>query len=358
VPDCLHVSILQTEESCQAQKELSLLHRFVADRRLCLYGAVWAFLFAAFLPAAQRLPAADPPQEPLRVGNQSPAEFPGLHNVFRLSKKLYGGSMPEGDEGFQSLQRLGIRTVISVDGARPEVERARKYGMRYVHLPFGYDGCPSPRAAQIVRAVRDLPGPVYLHCHHGRHRSPAAAAFARIVLDGISNEEAVEEMERAGTGKNYIGLYEEVRAYEPPTKEEIDAVKADFPEVAPVPPMMEAMVRMQRRLDHLLLSQKEGWQVPARHPDVKPAHEALQLREHFTEMLRTPDVKKKPSDFREWMRRSENDSRKLEAALRAGNHPRATASLGRVAATCGSCHAKYRNVPQVGVRKGDEGMRG
>src|SRR6516164_7654896 len=58
------------------------------------------------------------------VGNSAPAEVAGLHNVFRISAGLYSGSVPEGDAGFDSLHRLGIRTVISVDGARPDVDRA------------------------------------------------------------------------------------------------------------------------------------------------------------------------------------------------------------------------------------------
>src|SRR5438094_677830 len=83
-----------------------------------------------------------------------------------------GCSSPDGDEGFHSLQQLGIKTIVSVDGARPEVDLARKYGLRYVHLPIGYDAVPREQALRIARAIRDLPGPVYIHCHHGRHRGP------------------------------------------------------------------------------------------------------------------------------------------------------------------------------------------
>jgi cytochrome c556 len=46
------------------------------------------------------------------------------------------------------------------------------------------------------------------------------------------------------------------------------------------------------------------------------------------------------------MRDGETDGKALEAALRAGRLNQASMSLGRVAAGCGSCHAKYRNVPQ------------
>src|SRR5215475_14398645 len=81
------------------------------------------------------------PAEPAQV-ELGAVEAPGLHNVYRLTEKLLSGSSPEGDEGFASLQRLGVKTIISVDGMRPDLERAHRFGMRYVHLPIGYDGVP------------------------------------------------------------------------------------------------------------------------------------------------------------------------------------------------------------------------
>src|SRR5438105_3507728 len=54
-------------------------------------------------------------------------EAPGIHNVFQITAALFSGSSPEVEEGFRSLQKLGIKTVISVDGARPDVVTAHKY---------------------------------------------------------------------------------------------------------------------------------------------------------------------------------------------------------------------------------------
>lgn len=113
-----------------------------------------------------------PLPEQRQFGDVTAGESPGLHNDFRLSEKLYRGGVPIGEAGYRSLQGLGIKTIISVDGAPPDLVLARKFSMRYVQLPFGYDGCPTPTANAIVKVVRDLPGPVYIHCHHGKHRSP------------------------------------------------------------------------------------------------------------------------------------------------------------------------------------------
>src|SRR5262245_33238393 len=96
-----------------------------------------ALLAVAAAAATGRLPASRP--DPVAVGNRQPTALPGLHNVFRLSAKLYSGSVPEGETGFCSLCSLGVRTIISVDGARPDVATAHRFGLLYVHLPFGYD---------------------------------------------------------------------------------------------------------------------------------------------------------------------------------------------------------------------------
>lgn len=47
-------------------------------------------------------------------------DLAGLHNVVLFHEGFYSGSAPEGDEGFNTLASIGIKTIISVDGAIPE----------------------------------------------------------------------------------------------------------------------------------------------------------------------------------------------------------------------------------------------
>src|SRR5438067_12433059 len=122
------------------------------------------FLLSAALWAAGCGSPAPPPK-----AGPVPVEADGLHNAFRLSERLYSGSSPDGDAGFASLQKLGVRTVLSVDGTSPDARLAEKYGLRYVHIPVGYDGIPREKASVIAKAARDLPGPVYVHRPHGQH---------------------------------------------------------------------------------------------------------------------------------------------------------------------------------------------
>ncbi len=303
-------------------------------------GWIFCAVFSASI-ATSALLAADLPAAPLQIG-RDPVTLSGIPNVVRLSEKLYSGGLPEGDVAFEALQRLGVKTILSVDGMPPDVERARRFGLRYVHLPFGYDGCPLPRANAIVRAVRDLPGPVFIHCHHGKHRSPAAAAFVRVGLDGLSSQDAVREMERAGTGKNYRGLYADVLAYRAPTPQELSATPADFPTISPTAPLVASMVDIEKHVNRLHLRQKAGW--PATERD-SSSQDALLLRELYTESLRSEAVRKRGPEFVRLMSQGEQAGRELERALRRGDTETASMALGRIAGGCGSCHSRFRDVP-------------
>jgi protein tyrosine phosphatase (PTP) superfamily phosphohydrolase (DUF442 family) len=280
-------------------------------------------------------------------------EIPGLHNVYRITPSLYSGSSPEGDHGFRSLQALGVHTILSVDGARPDVARARQHGMRYVHVPIGYDGIRREQALRIARAVRDLPGLVYIHCHHGKHRGPAAAAVVHLCLDErCSVDTVLAEMRRAGTDPRYTGLYAAPQTLRRPSAEELDRIPAEFPEVAPVPAFAQVMVSIDECWDRIKRTRAAGWKTPPDHADLDPAHEALQLREHYRESSRLEITRERPEDFRRWLNESEQLARQLEEVLRSrtkeneAGQAKADKLFHQCGAMCTRCHAKYRDVPR------------
>ena len=294
--------------------------------------------------------APEPPPEEAVVGK---LEAPGLHNVYRLTDALFSGSSPEGDEGFESLRRLGIQTILSVDGARPDIARARRFGLRYVHLPVGYNGVPEGQGWRIAKAVRDLPGPVYIHCHHGKHRGPAAAAVVRLCLDrACTVETALDEMRRAGTDPRYTGLFAAPQELRRPTKADLDGLPDEFPEAVEVGGFTALMVQIDERWERLGLARAAGWKTPPSHPDIDPPHEALLLAEGYEESLRHPDVKGRPEELRRWLADSMVKAKELEAILRAGKRANGVDRLAtekayrRAAEACSHCHAKYRDRPR------------
>ena len=273
-------------------------------------------------------------------------DAPHLPNAYRIHDKVISGGQPDGEPAFKELADLGVKTIISVDGATPEVALAKKYGLRYVHLPHGYDGVPDGRAQELAKAVDELPGPIYIHCHHGKHRSPAAAAVACVTAGLIDPANAEMVLQTAGTSPNYRGLYQSAREARPLTHQELSHVKSDFPETAAIAPLAEAMVTIEHKHDALKQMAAANWKAQPGHPDLTPAHEALLLREEFEELLRAPEVQAKPAAFLQSLNDSHSAALEFEEALNASAPPdRLAASFERITTNCTICHQQFRDIP-------------
>ncbi len=274
-----------------------------------------------------------------------------LPNAIRLHEKVISGGQPDGDAAFAELERLGVKTVISVDGAKPDVELAKRHGLRYVHLPHGYDGIPDQRAKELAKAVRDLPGPIYIHCHHGKHRSPAAATVACVGVGLLRPQDALAVLKTAGTSENYRGLYQSAESARRLDDALLDALEVEFRETVELPPLAEGMVALEYTFDQLKTIAAAGWKPTPEHPDIDPPHEALLLREQFTELLRAEDVKRRPEAFQQWLQESATAAGEIETALRQSTEaaPPDLASLTSrfeiVTKNCSACHREYRDVP-------------
>jgi protein tyrosine phosphatase (PTP) superfamily phosphohydrolase (DUF442 family) len=263
----------------------------------------------------------------------------GVENLHRLSDRIYSGGQPDGEQAFANLARLGIKTIVSVDGARPDVAAARKHGLRYVQIPLGYDGISEREGAALARVVQECVGPIFFHCHHGQHRGPAAAAVACIASGSADNKSALQILERAGTSKDYAGLWRDVAAYSPPKP---DARLPELHEVAEITSLAAAMANIDRRIDLLKSCRDAGWSVPSKHPDVVPSQEALLIKEALHESARLLG-NNYDTQFRNWLAESESRVQELETALRATAHDDATRTFQLLEKSCKQCHAKYRN---------------
>ncbi len=289
-------------------------------------------------------PARTPPYWPHKLAAA------GISNFFQLGERIYSGGQPAGDAGFATLQQLGVKTIISVDGTRPEVETAARFGLRYVHLPFGYDGVLGTNAVRLVRAAQVFPGAVFIHCHHGQHRGPTAAALVCEGLEGWSAEQARAWLELAGTDTNYPGLFKVVREFHPPSAEELAGVATNFPATAKLPGLVEAMVQIDQQFGALKAIRQAGFRTPANQPDLSPAHESLLLWESFREAQRLASARQRGPEFLAELAGAEAKADELHRRLAgAGTEPTVTRreaaeqTFQAMGQACATCHQQHRN---------------
>jgi len=304
----------------------------------------------AAIPAVSRAPTGLSAEELGRRGEEA-----GIHNLAEVAPGLLRGAQPEGDGAFALLAGLGVKTILTVDGSRPEVENAARQGIRYVHIPVEYAGFTRDEQVRIAKVAVDLPGPLFVHCHHGKHRGPAACGIAWMARDGAAPEAVVADMRKAGTDPRYAGLYGDVVAFRPVTREELARVsEADLPPVARTPDLVGTMVRIDSTFDRMKAIRQAGWQTPPSMPDLQPSHEARILAEHFRELARLDEAMRKPADFQGWRREAEKSSWELEEALGSREPSAAAAAMDRVGASCAACHDVYRNTRPDQVKAGPD----
>ena len=177
-----------------------------------------------------------------------------------------------------------------------------------------------------------------MHCHHGKHRGPAAAAVIGIASGRLDREAAAHLLKQAGTSPDYAGLWRDVAAFEPPPA---DAMLPELVETAEVESLAAAMVDVDRIFERLKAVEAAGWNAPADQPDLVPAREATLLREAFRESARLlpPDREGLKPD----LEAAESLAAGLERSLKAADGTSATAALAAIKQDCTTCHRTHRD---------------
>lgn len=278
-------------------------------------------------------PAAKQTQNQSQVRSMS---LPGLDNVFQIDKQIYSGSGPAEQKSFDALNKLGIKTIISVDGTKPHLDLAKSAGMRYVHIPIGYDGVSQDAGLAFARAARDLKGPIYIHCHHGRHRGPTAAAVVGLCRGTFDKKTAIDFLTQAGTSKGYAGLWKDVREFQIPSDK---AVLPELVESTPVSPLVTAMSEISHHFEYLDQKKAANAQALIKKKNLEVL---VLLREEFREASRK-HAEDYDEMFKTWMQESEAEVRQLENAFQKNDQKQIAAGLKTLKSQCKQCHKAYRD---------------
>lgn len=270
----------------------------------------------------------------------------GVHNVRVFladgSRTVLSGSMPHGEAGFATLAAMGVRTVISVDAARPDLDLARKHGLRYIHVPVKYSGITRDQRAAMALALAQSEGTVYVHCHHGKHRGPAAAAIGLIGIGACTPEQGTMLMTTAGTSATYTGLWGDVAGAAALGDADLAQAAPMLVEHAVIEGLPGVMAEMDRAFDHLGLLSDHGWEAPPHHPDLSAVSEAGHLSDLFRSVLADETLPVPNDQYALIMARAAVVSGLLEDQLIEGRGEEALGTLEVLGTSCNECHAAYR----------------
>jgi protein tyrosine/serine phosphatase len=162
-----------------------------------------------------------------------PVEARGLPNLHKVSDSLYRSAQPTA-EGWQQLQKLGIKTVINLRSTPNDPEALKGANLTGYEIPMiAWQPPTQGEIIQFLHIVTDSSHtPALVHCRRGADRTGVMCAIYRIVVQGWSKDEAIAEMTRGGFGF-YSGWQNLVRYIRDLNVDELRRQIA--PAVTPVP---------------------------------------------------------------------------------------------------------------------------
>jgi len=182
----------------------------IRQRYFILFSAILVALLAAFFVGEYGLPFNS------HLGNMQrqsfdaqerwakPIELPGLPNLHKVSEDLYRGAQPT-VEGMKELEKLGVKTVINLRSMHSDRKEIKATVLSYEHINMSTWNVKDKDVIRFLQIVTDPNRtPVFVHCQHGADRTGTMSAIYRIIIQGWSKEEALEEMTKGGFGYHSI----------------------------------------------------------------------------------------------------------------------------------------------------------
>jgi uncharacterized protein (TIGR01244 family) len=143
-----------------------------------------------------------------------------IYNFAKVTDDFYRGGQPLGDD-YARLAALGVKTVVNLtndtDGVAEEQQLVEQHGMKYVSIPMTTRKPPTDAEIAAFFAAVEEEGGVYVHCVGGRHRTGVMTAIYRMTKDGLTGEQAFQEMKQYKYGPDFLHpeFKKFVRGYRP-----------------------------------------------------------------------------------------------------------------------------------------------
>ena len=244
---------------------------------------------------------------------------------------IHVGGEPAGEPGLRALQELGIRSIIDVDATPPGSGIKEHFGIRVVHLPLKYSGITMEEAQVISGLLETLPRPIYVHCHHGTNRAPAAVAVGLVGMGEWSSEDGLALLHASGTDPAFKGLFDSVDSAVliAPALRQHHPGRVDPGDLALTMDLVDAEWTRLEQFAH------SHWVDPA-----SPASAA-----QLVDLFRTTSgfSGEHGAGFAELAEESIAAAQQLEDMLIAGRHATATEQLLLLEQSCSACHHRYRD---------------
>lgn len=142
-----------------------------------------------------------------------------LDNGYRVSDGLFRCEQPRAND-IADLQALGVRSILNLREHHKDSKALEKAGFTLLLQRMDAGEISVDDLVAALRQIRDAPKPVLVHCWHGSDRTGSVVAAYRIVFQGWTPADPLDELRHGGFGyhekwfPNIVTLFETLDAAE------------------------------------------------------------------------------------------------------------------------------------------------
>ena len=126
-------------------------------------------------------------------------ELGNMIRFYRINDSVYRSEQPNKKE-FKAIENLGIRTVLNFRRNVKDNKKAADTDLMLIHQPLKSKTLNQEDIIQALGNIHHSPKPVLVHCWHGSDRTGVIIAAYRVVFDGWTKTQAIEEFRKPEFG--------------------------------------------------------------------------------------------------------------------------------------------------------------
>lgn len=134
-----------------------------------------------------------------------------LENFYQMTEQVYRSKQPD-DEEMERLEAMGIRSVLNLRAYHTDEDEAKGTALKLFHVPVDAGDIDDGFVVRALRMIDSAEKPILIHCWHGSDRTGVVAAMYRMVFQGWSREQAMDEFINGGYGY-HANFYPNIERY-------------------------------------------------------------------------------------------------------------------------------------------------
>jgi len=140
----------------------------------------------------------------------TPVLSENLKNGYWVDGRVYRSAQPDA-QGMKVLEQLGVRRVLNLREFHDDRDENGATTLKLFNVPMNAAHIRDEEVVKALQIILASEEPILVHCWHGSDRTGTVVAMYRMVVQGWSRDEAIDELVHGGYG--YHAVYDNIPEY-------------------------------------------------------------------------------------------------------------------------------------------------